>query len=100
METGTLPRKSARMLAIFCSIQWPLKLPRKCSPKLRSRGLYIHMKPLRNIGTRLNSNGGDVGVSLDASLHRGGGFRAVTTGPRAPTHYLSSLALDSACPLG
>jgi hypothetical protein len=57
-------------------------------------------RPDRNIGPRLNGNGGNVGVSLDASLHRGGGFRAVTTGPRAPTAYLSSLALDSACPLG
>jgi len=32
------------MLAMFYSIQWPLKLPRKVSPRLRSRGLYIHTK--------------------------------------------------------
>src|SRR5262249_53513860 len=55
-------------------------------------------RPDRDIGTRLNSSRGNVGVSLDVSLHRGGGFRAVTTGPGAPTDYLSSLALDSACP--
>ena len=42
--------RDVRMLAMFYSIQWPLKLPRKFSPKLRSRGLYIHMKHLRNIG--------------------------------------------------
>jgi hypothetical protein len=50
MEIESLPRKSARMLAMPYLIQWLLKLPRKFSPKLRSRGLYIHMKPLRNIG--------------------------------------------------
>src|SRR5262249_35905624 len=61
---------------------------------------HEHCRPDRDIGTRLNSNGANVGVSLGASLHRGGGFRAVTTGPRAPTDYLSSLALDSARPLG
>ena len=54
----------------------------------------------RDIGTRLNSNGGNVGVSLDAFPHRGGGFRAVTTGPCAPTDYLSSLALDSGAACG
>src|SRR5262249_31954572 len=51
MEIESLPRKSARMLAMPCLIQWLLKLPRKFSPKLRSRGLYIHMKPVRNIGS-------------------------------------------------
>ena len=34
--------RDVRMLAMFYSIQWPLKLPRKVSPRLRSRGLYIH----------------------------------------------------------
>jgi ABC transporter substrate binding protein len=38
--------------------------------------------PYAIFGTRLNSNGGHVGLSLDASRHRGGGgFRAVTTEP-------------------
>ena len=61
----------------------------------------IRIAPIdRDVGTRRNSNGWNIGISLDVSPHRGGGYRASKTGPPAPTDYLSSLALDSARPLG
>ena len=61
---------------------------------------HEHSRPDRDVGTRRNSNGWNIGISLDVSPHRGGGYRAGKTGPPAPTDYLSSLALDSARPLG
>src|SRR5262249_31954571 len=79
---------------------------RQCAAQGNNQGYtdckapHEHSRPDRDIGTRLNSNGGDAGGSLDAFLHRGGGFRAVTTGPRAPTDYRFSLALDSAAACG
>jgi hypothetical protein len=52
------------------------------------------------LGLVLIVTGWNIGISLDVSPHRGGGYRAGKTGPPAPTDYLSSLALDSARPVG
>ena len=124
METGTLPRKSARMLAMSCSIQWPLKLPRKLSRAPRENSLVvkrhtgrtgrkeaIRVAPIARRRTSILALTATLGLVL---IVTGGtlGYRwtyphmadevtaAGKTGPPAPTDYLSSLALDSACPRG
>ena len=52
------------------------------------------------LGLVLIVTGGTLGYRWTYPHIGGGGYRAGKTGPPAPTDYLSSLALDSACPLG